>query len=106
MENDAIYVCPHGPDDTCDCRKPRIGLVKQAAVDFKFRPDESVVIGDKPSDIQLGQVIGATTILVRTGYGRETERSGLVSPDFIADDLLDAARFIQRNCGTADRIMK
>ncbi len=88
---DGIYVCPHGPDDRCACRKPEPGLVQQAAREHGFDPRASVMIGDKAIDIETGRRVGARTILVRTGYGRDTEARGDVSPDLVADDLLEAA---------------
>jgi D-glycero-D-manno-heptose 1,7-bisphosphate phosphatase len=91
---DGIYVCPHTPDDSCDCRKPKRGLVDQAAARLGFDPTESVVIGDKACDMALGSRIGARTILLRTGYGAETEASGASSPDCVVDGLADAARVI------------
>jgi len=98
---DAIYHCPHLPEDGCYCRKPAPGLVWRAAAEWEFNPREAFVIGDKPADIDLGRAIGATTILVRTGYGREYERSGLTA-DFVVDDLLDAARAIRAVARQAD----
>jgi D-glycero-D-manno-heptose 1,7-bisphosphate phosphatase len=59
-----------------------------------FRLADAIVIGDKAADIELGRRVGATTILVRTGYGRAVEASGLAQPDYVADDLADAARLI------------
>ncbi len=91
---DGIYVCPHAPTDGCPCRKPAPGLAEQAARDLGFRPEESFVIGDKAADVELARRLGATAILVRTGYGREVESSGEAGPDYTADDLLDAARVI------------
>ncbi len=91
---DGIYVCPHGPDSDCDCRKPRPGLVAQAVRDFGFAPADSFVIGDKGIDIDLGRGVGAATVLVRSGYGRETEAKKLASPDHVADDLAGAAAWI------------
>jgi len=91
---DGIYVCPHGPDDGCDCRKPLPGMIVQAARELGFDPREAFLIGDKGIDIGLGNAVGAATILVRTGYGAETEREHLADPDYIADDLPDAARWI------------
>jgi D-glycero-D-manno-heptose 1,7-bisphosphate phosphatase len=88
-----IYVCPHAPDDGCDCRKPKIGLAQRAAADLHFNPAASFVIGDKPCDIELGQRLGATTFLVRTGYGSLWERESLQA-DFIVDDVLAAAHII------------
>lgn len=91
---DGIYVCPHGPDDGCACRKPAPGLAEQAARELGFRLADSFIIGDKSADIELGRRVGATTILVRTGYGREVESNGLANPDYVADDLAGAALVI------------
>lgn len=92
---DAIYVCPHAPAVDCECRKPKPKLAKQAAADFDFHLGEAWVIGDKQADVDLARNSGARSILVRTGYGRQTEASGAV-PDYIADDLLDASRRLRR----------
>jgi D-glycero-D-manno-heptose 1,7-bisphosphate phosphatase len=94
VELRGIYVCPHAPEEGCNCRKPRTGLIEQAADELGFSPRECFVIGDKPSDVELGKAIGATTILVRTGYGAATELGNTVSPDFVADDLFEAAEMI------------
>ena len=96
---DGIFFCPHLPEDQCDCRKPRPGMVVQAAAALGFDPSESFVIGDKPCDIELGQALGATTVLVRSGYGADVEARAAAHPDFVADDLLGAAAVI------AERIM-
>jgi phosphoheptose isomerase len=88
---DGVYVCPHTPDENCNCRKPNIGLVMQAARDFDFEPATAFVIGDKACDIDLGHNCGATTFLVQTGYGREHLAKGWAKPDFVVDDLAGAA---------------
>jgi D-glycero-D-manno-heptose 1,7-bisphosphate phosphatase len=92
---DGIYVCPHTPEDDCDCRKPQLGLVQRAAAELNFDPAESFMIGDKPCDIELGQRIGAQTFLVRTGYGARWEQEGLLA-DYIVDDVLAAAHIITK----------
>jgi D-glycero-D-manno-heptose 1,7-bisphosphate phosphatase len=89
---DGIYVCPHTPEDGCSCRKPNPGLAEMAAKDLGFDLGAVFVIGDKRSDIEMGQRLGATTILVRTGYGAEVAGSRTVSPDFIVNDLKLRAR--------------
>lgn len=91
-----IYFCPHTPADNCSCRKPLPGLVEQASQKYGFNPQESFVIGDKPCDIELGQRVGAITFLVRTGYGAEVATSQTTAPDFVVDDLLQAAEIIER----------
>ena len=90
---DAIYHCPHLPDDDCHCRKPRPGMVEQAVGQFGFNPAASFLIGDNACDIALGRAVGATTILVRTGYGVEQETAG-IDTDFVADNLDEAATWI------------
>ena len=93
---DGIYWCPHHPDDGCLCRKPGVGLVEQAASELRFDPRRSFVIGDKPCDIDLGERIGATTFLVRTGYGAQVASDQAAVPDYVVDDVRDAAHVIER----------
>ena len=59
-----------------------------------FHPADAFVIGDKPCDIDLGRGVGATSILVRTGYGAGHEAAGEVAAHHVADDLLAAAEFV------------
>lgn len=91
---DGIYFCPHTPEDNCSCRKPRLGLIKKAKKVHKFDPKLCFVIGDKAIDIGLGQKMGATTFLVRTGYGAEVDLNK-TNPDYVVDDLMEAAKIIQ-----------
>jgi D-glycero-D-manno-heptose 1,7-bisphosphate phosphatase len=93
---DGIYFCPHTPDDDCSCRKPRPGLIERASKELFFDPKASFVIGDKVCDIEMGRNIGATTLLVRTGYGAQVAIDGTVSPEYIVNDLWDATRVIER----------
>ncbi len=98
---DGLYVCTHHPTEgspphraDCDCRKPRPGLLLRAARDLDLDLAASVMIGDRISDVAVGQSVGAAGVLVLTGYGRgewEHQRHGwTVKPDHVADDLLDA----------------
>jgi D-glycero-D-manno-heptose 1,7-bisphosphate phosphatase len=64
---------------------------------LRFELREAFVIGDQPGDIQMGRACGATTVLVRTGYGGQWEQDGLQA-DFVADDLAAAAERIQECC--------
>lgn len=93
---DGIYSCPHTPEQDCDCRKPRSGLLRVASKDLGFQPQSCFVIGDNRCDIELGRGVSATTILVRTGYGAQIQEDPTVGFDYVADDLLDAARTIER----------
>jgi len=88
-EIDAFYACPHAPNDDCECRKPKPGMVEQAVADFQFDPANAVVVGDKACDVDLGRNVGAKTVLVRTGYGRQEETTGDVHPDLVVNSLAD-----------------
>lgn len=92
---DAVYFCPHTPDDGCNCRKPLPQMAFQAAADFSANLEKSFVVGDNECDIELGANIGATTILVRTGHGLKTERAGNVKPDYTVENLYEAAELIE-----------
>jgi histidinol-phosphate phosphatase family protein len=92
---DGLYFCPHHPDDDCDCRKPKTGMIKRAVRELELDLKDAVVIGDKLADIQLGKNIGATAVLVRTGYGRQElaklrDANPDERPDFVAENLLAA----------------
>lgn len=92
---DGIYVCPHGPEDDCACRKPLPGMAEQAMAEHGFDGKLSTVIGDKEVDVELGQAIGATTFLVRTGHG---EKYGATSKaDHVVADLPAAVAVILEN---------
>jgi D-glycero-D-manno-heptose 1,7-bisphosphate phosphatase len=78
---DAIYYCPHYDRSerpeyrrACSCRKPATGLALRAAADFDIDLRRSYMIGDKVEDILFGLNAGMTPVLVRTGFGAETEQ--------------------------------
>jgi histidinol-phosphate phosphatase family protein len=84
------YICPHGEDSDCECRKPKPKLILDAANDYGIDLKESYMIGDRRSDIEAGINAGTKTILVETG------RKPSVPPEcnYTAVDLLEAARYI------------
>ena len=67
-----IYLCPHGPDDDCTCRKPRSGLFRRIARDMATSLDGVWAIGDARRDLQAAATAGAQPVLVRTGKGKRT----------------------------------
>ena len=92
---DAIYVCPHHPDDGCVCRKPRPGLLLRAAAELGLELSGSYVVGDQTTDMLAGRACGCTTVLVDTGPSRSENRSAEeMTPDFHAGDLYAAAEWI------------
>jgi len=89
-----IFVCPHGPDAGCPCRKPRPGLLHQAAAALGVKAAGLPVVGDSLRDLQAARAAGARPLLVRTGKGEWTWRN---LPPELADvavlpDLASAAR--------------
>jgi histidinol-phosphate phosphatase family protein len=102
---DAVYYCPHHPDLSCQCRKPRTGMLQAASREHDIDLSRSFVIGDKASDINLATHVGARAALVLSGYGRETiahPDRWPCEPTIIAENLLEAVRrildteFVQR----------
>ncbi len=71
---DAIFYCPHGPDDACDCRKPKPGMLLEIGQRFNVPLSEVVFIGDSISDIKAASNAEAKAMLVRTGKGVKAEK--------------------------------
>lgn len=91
---DGVFTCPHAPEDACDCRKPKPGLLHLAAQVLSIDLGNSILIGDAISDLQAGQAAGVPTrILVKTGRGAEHYQlaSNLnLEPYLVYDTLSDA----------------
>jgi D-glycero-D-manno-heptose 1,7-bisphosphate phosphatase len=88
-----IYCCTHSSRGNCKCRKPATGLLIGAAREHDIDITRAYMIGDMTSDIEVGSRVLATTILVKTGFGG-SDNKYKVTPDYIANNLLDASRFI------------
>ena len=99
---DGFYYCPHYKDGKikeyavdCECRKPKIGLVKQALNDYpQIDLSQSYMVGDKFSDIQMAHNAGCKGILVRTGYGKEELKNphDNITPEKVCENLFDAVK--------------
>ena len=63
---DAIYFCPHKPEDNCDCRKPKSGMILQASKDLGINCSNSLLIGDGESDMLAAKNVGMESILIQT----------------------------------------
>jgi len=97
---DAIYYCPHYSDDDsgCLCRKPNTGMFERAKNEHDIDLGNSVMAGDRLSDIEAGKRIGAATMLVLTGYGSTVQNQWNVKPDIIdivVPTLYDGMSFIK-----------
>jgi D-glycero-D-manno-heptose 1,7-bisphosphate phosphatase len=87
---DAIFACYHDNTDECDCRKPRPGLLLQAAEAHGIDLRLSFMVGDRWSDIVAGQAAGCRTLLLDVAHSQ----SQRCAPDYVVADLLEAARQI------------
>jgi D-glycero-D-manno-heptose 1,7-bisphosphate phosphatase len=85
---DAIFVCPHGPDDACHCRKPKPGLFQDIARRYDIDLQAVPAVGDSLRDLQAAALVGCDPWLVLTGKGEKTRNAGGLPPGTrIADDL-------------------
>jgi len=93
-----IVVCPHGPDDGCQCRKPNPGLLQRLGHYFDAPLQGVPFIGDSATDLRAAISAGAEPILVRTGNGAETEGTltGRLRSVRVFDDLAATAAALLR----------
>ncbi|WP_116191563.1 HAD-IIIA family hydrolase [Paenibacillus taihuensis] len=101
---DAAYICPHEPEDGCECHKPRPGLLLRAAREHGLDLAHCVVIGDVGStDMLAASAVGSRRVLVKTGWGKQSLEKyrhkwyEQATPDFVAKDLLDGVRWLIEN---------
>lgn len=97
VQLDGFFYCPHLPEDHCSCRKPRPGLLLQAAQLLNIDLHSSWMVGDILHDVEAGNRAGCRTVLINNGGETEWDTGGLRTPDYVASDLLDAAAFIIAN---------
>ena len=102
---DGVYYCPHLPDGkvaaysmACTCRKPEPGMLTRAAEEYGLDLARCYMVGDKATDVEVGHRVGATSILLTSGYGEQvlagTYQELKAKPEFIAPDLEAAATWI------------
>ena len=101
---EAIYYCPHHPDDGCACRKPQAGLVVRAAADLGLDLSRSYVVGDQTRDVELARRIAARSVLVTTGPTSLESVASLkaegIAADTVASSLGDAVDWIVEDVKT------
>lgn len=95
---DAIYFCPHHPDDGCRCRKPNVGMVERARSELQLDLRRSYLIGDHARDMQLAKRVGAKAILLTTALVDEQALEMLEAeqamPDAVATSMPEAVDWI------------
>lgn len=91
---DAFYYCPHRPGDCCECRKPKPGMILQAAQDHGIALEISWMIGDILNDIEAGNRAGCRTIHLNNGNETEWQEGNHRQPLHTVDDWLEAAGIV------------
>jgi len=93
-----IFYCPHTPEEECDCRKPKTGLMHQAQKTYRIDISSSCMVGDNPKDMECAKVAGCRyAVLVKSGIIKNAEEilaDKNIFPDHVAADLLEAADWI------------
>ena len=74
-----IYTCTHTPDQYCDCRKPKPGMIISAAKKYKINLKKSYMVGDRSIDIQCGKKAGCKTIFINRNYIEKKPKSQNIS---------------------------
>lgn len=92
-----IAYCPHGPDDDCQCRKPRTGLLEQIAAHYKQPLAGVWFVGDSLRDLQAAVAVGAQPVLVKTGKGGETINQQLPPGTLVFANLAAVADSLLEN---------
>lgn len=87
------YMCPHVPEDKCECRKPKPKMILEAIKDFDLDPKKIYMIGDRESDINAGINAGTKTILVKTANVPVVAEQA----NFTADNLMEAVKYAVRH---------
>ncbi|HEY9271570.1 D-glycero-beta-D-manno-heptose 1,7-bisphosphate 7-phosphatase [Achromobacter sp. SD115] len=85
---DAVFMCPHGPDDNCSCRKPKPGMFEQIGHRYDVDLAGVPAVGDSLRDLQASSSVGCSPWLVLTGNGKKTlAKGGLPDNTRVCDDL-------------------
>lgn len=87
-----IVYCPHGPDEGCDCRKPRPGMLKTIAAHYQADLAGLWFVGDSWGDLEAALAVDSQPVLVKTGKGHKTLGKALPEGTLIFDDLAAVAR--------------
>jgi D-glycero-D-manno-heptose 1,7-bisphosphate phosphatase len=77
---DAFFFCPHAADSSCDCRKPRPGMLREIARRFNVSLADVYMVGDAQRDLEAAAAAGAKPVLVLTGKGEQTQAEGKLPP--------------------------
>jgi D-glycero-D-manno-heptose 1,7-bisphosphate phosphatase len=92
-----IVYCPHGPDEGCDCRKPKPGMLKTIAAHYNVDLANVWFVGDSLGDLEAAKAVDSQPVLVKTGKGEKTQGKTLPVGTLIFDDLAAIAAELIHN---------
>ena len=92
-----VVYCPHGPDEGCDCRKPKPGMLKIIAEHYKVPLAGIWFVGDSLGDLEAAKAVDSQPVLVKTGKGEKTQAKNLPVGTLIFDDLAAVAAELINN---------
>ena len=87
---DTIKACFHRQVDDCNCRKPKPGMILEAAVELGVNLNKSFMVGDRRSDVQAGRAAGCATVFIDLGYDEPAPDA----PDYVVHSIMEAADVI------------
>ena len=93
----AVYACFHDDADACACRKPKPGLLLDAARDLDLALDRSIAVGDRWRDVEAGRAAGCATVFIDHGYSERAPDS----PDLVVGSLREAVAWILERVNAA-----
>ena len=91
LEIDYLYMCAHDDQDSCECRKPKPGMIRKAAVDLELTLNQSILIGDRWRDIHAGQAAGCKSYFIEYDYDEPKPNP----PYETVSSLLDLAKKLE-----------
>ena len=94
---DAVKACFHGHGEHCDCRKPKPGMILEAAVELGINLKKSFMVGDRKSDVEAGRAAGCATVFIDLGYALPAPDA----PDYVVHSIAEAAHVIIETVLTA-----
>ena len=93
-----VYYCTHRKEAGCSCRKPKPGLLRKAAQEFKVNLKKAYFVGDTIRDVLTAHAVGAESILILSGKEKlSNQKNWEAKPDFVFKDLLEVAKFLIKN---------
>ncbi|MEF3280196.1 MAG: HAD family hydrolase [Elusimicrobiota bacterium] len=91
----AVYFCPHRPEENCKCRKPKTGLIEEAILDYKIDIKKSFFVGDKKTDIDTAKSAGIKSIFVGTGQAKNQRlKYKKIEADITIKDLRELKKYV------------